>query len=49
MNVTIIAALQEGLNVFRRAHELAPVPPRGAAPTWSRILRGLTADGAEGG
>ena len=29
MNVTIIAALREDLDAFRRAHELTPMPPRG--------------------
>ena len=29
MNVTIIAALQEELDAFRRGHDLAPVPARG--------------------
>ena len=31
MNVTIIAALREELDAFRRAHDLTPVPPAGPA------------------
>ena len=36
MNITIIAALQEEVDAFRRAHDLIPVPPRGpcAAFRW---------------
>ena len=34
MNVTIIAALQEELDAFRGAHQLAPVPDGGAVPAF---------------
>ena len=34
MNVTIIAALQEELDAFRGAHELAPAADRGAVPAF---------------
>ncbi len=44
MKVTIIVALREELDAFRRAHELAPVPPRGpfAAFRWRHAAADVT-------
>ena len=46
MNVTIIAALQEELDAFRRAHDLSPVPRRGpfTAARWRHGAAGVAVD-----